>query len=74
MEPQRLRRQQTTKGLRKKGPPLLEREALVAGLKAMEPGLRQVAEQGEAMGVEPGVLNHLRPHILARAEELAALA
>ena len=40
----------------------------------MEPSLRQVAGQGEAMGIEPGVLNHLRPHILARAEELAALA
>jgi len=66
--------QRTIEGRRKKGPPLLEREALVAGLKAMEPGLRQVAEQGEAMGVEFGVLNHLRPHILARAEELAALA
>ena len=36
--------------------------------------LRLVAEQGEAMGIEPGVLNHLRPHVLARAEELAALA
>lgn len=62
------------RGSKKKGPPLLERAALVAGLKVMEPGLRQVAEQGEAMGIEPGVLNHLRPHVLARAEELAALA
>lgn len=57
----------------KKGPPLLERSALVDGLKAMEPGLRHVAERGEEMGIEPGVLNHLRPHILARADELAAL-
>lgn len=62
------------KGSRKNGPPLLERAALVAGLKAMEPGLRQVAEQGQAMGIEPEVLNHLRPHILARAQELATLA
>lgn len=62
------------KGSRKNGPPLLDRAALVAGLKAMEPGLRQVAEQGQAMGIEPEVLNHLRPHILARAQELVALA
>jgi serine/threonine-protein kinase HipA len=64
----------SVKGRRRKGSPLLEREVLVAGLKAMEPRLRQVAEQGEAMGIEPGVLNHLRPHILARAQEMAALA
>ncbi len=40
----------------------------------MEPGLRKVAEQGQAMGIKPEVLNHLRPHILARAQELATLA
>lgn len=62
------------KGRKKNGPPLLDRAALVAGLQGMEPALRQVAEQGEAMGIEPGVLNHLRPHILARAQELAAVA
>ena len=65
--------QKSKKGSKKKGPPLLEREALVEGLKAMEPGLRQVAEQGEAMGLEPAVLNHLRPHILTQADALAAL-
>lgn len=57
------------------GPPSLARDAWVAALKAMAPGLRRVAERGVAMGVEPGgVLNPLRPHILARAEELAASA
>lgn len=59
---------------RRKGPPPLDRAALVAGLKSMVPRLHQVAEQGEEMGLEPDVLSHLRPHILARAEELAALA
>jgi serine/threonine-protein kinase HipA len=54
--------------------PALARTALVAGLKAMEPALRQVAAEGEAMGLEPEVLNHLRPHILAQADQLAALA
>lgn len=56
------------------GPPTLARAALVAGLKTMEPALRQVAADGEAMGLEPEVLNHLRPHILAQADQLAALA
>lgn len=40
----------------------------------MEPALRQIAAQGEAMGLETAVMEHLRPHILARANELAALA
>ena len=56
------------------GPPTLARAALVAGLKTMEPALRQVAADGEAMGLEPEVLNHLHPHILAQADQLAALA
>jgi len=59
---------------RKKGPALIARAPLVAGLKAMEPALRQIAAQGEAMGLETAVMEHLRPHILARANELAALA
>jgi serine/threonine-protein kinase HipA len=51
----------------------IAREPLVAGLKAMEPGLRAVAAEGEAMGLEADVLQQLRPHLLARADELAAL-
>ncbi len=65
---------QTKPGAKKKRQPAIAREALVAGLKAMEPALRQVAAEGDALGVEPDVLNHIRPHILARADELAALA
>jgi serine/threonine-protein kinase HipA len=61
-------------GRRKQGPPPFAREALVAGIKVMEPALRQIAAKGESMGLEPAVMNHLRPHILARADELAALA
>lgn len=53
--------------------PVIAREPLVAGLKAMEPALRQVAEQGLALGLEPVVHTHLRPYLLARADELAAL-
>jgi serine/threonine-protein kinase HipA len=59
---------------RKQGPGLITREPLVAGLKAMAPALREIAVHGEAMGLEPDVLGHLRPGILARADELAALA
>lgn len=58
----------------KAGPPVISREALVSGIKAMEPALRALAAEGEAMGLAPDVVNHLRPHILARADELAALA
>ena len=64
---------QTKPGTKKKRKPAIAREALVAGLKAMEPALRQVAAEGDTLGVEPDVLNHIRPHILARADELAAL-
>lgn len=59
---------------RKKGPGLVQRAPLVEGLKAMVPALVQIAAEGEALGLEPHVLNHLRPSILARAQELAALA
>lgn len=58
---------------RKQGPPLIARAPLVAGIKAMEPALRRLAAEGEAMGLEPDVINHLRPHILTQADELAAL-
>ncbi|MEX1165918.1 MAG: HipA domain-containing protein, partial [Hydrogenophaga sp.] len=59
---------------KKNGAPPISREFLCAGIKAIEPLLRQAAAQGEAMGIEPAVMAHVRPHILARADELAALA
>jgi serine/threonine-protein kinase HipA len=65
---------QVQKERRKKGAALIARKPLVAGIKAMEPALRKTAAQGEAMGLDAAVINHLRTHILARADELAALA
>ncbi|MCE2660935.1 MAG: HipA domain-containing protein [Rubrivivax sp.] len=65
--------QRTKKAGQQKRQPAVAREALIAGLKAMEPALRHVAAEGNALGVEPDVLNHIRPHLLARADELAAL-
>lgn len=64
----------TTSRARMNRQPAITREALVAGLKVMEPALRHVAAEGDTLGVEPEVLNHIRPHLLARADELAALA
>ncbi|CAN5465838.1 type II toxin-antitoxin system HipA family toxin [soil metagenome] len=58
----------------KSRPEPIAREPLVAGLKAMVPALQQIAAEGEAMGLEAGVLDHLRPGLLAHAQELAALA
>lgn len=58
---------------RKKGPPLVQRAALVEGLKAMVPALERIAAEGQALGMDAEVLNHLRPSLLARAQELAAL-
>ena len=40
----------------------------------MVPKLRQIAVEGEAMGLEISVLNHLRAHILAQADALAVLS
>ncbi|WP_315123315.1 HipA domain-containing protein [Comamonas antarctica] len=65
---------QVQRARRKKGPALLQRAALVEGLRAMVPALRRIAAEGEAMGIDADVLNHLRPGLLARAQELAALA
>jgi serine/threonine-protein kinase HipA len=62
------------RGKKEAAVPVIAREPLVVGIKAMEPALRQLAAEGEAMGLEPEVFNHLRPHILAKADELAALA
>jgi hypothetical protein len=39
----------------------------------MEPALRHIAAVGNALSVQPDVLNHMRPHLLARADERAAL-
>jgi serine/threonine-protein kinase HipA len=52
---------------------LIVREPLVAGLKSMVSGLQRIADEGVAMGVDAGVLAHLRPGILAQAQQLAAL-
>lgn len=59
---------------RRKGSTPIERAALVAGLKAMAPPLRHVAAHGATMGLEPAVLDHLRPEILEQAQALEALA
>ncbi|MBS0447124.1 MAG: HipA domain-containing protein [Proteobacteria bacterium] len=67
------RAQKSAQRSRKKGRPMISRGALVAGLKAMEPALRQVAGQGVEMGLEPEVSNHLRPYLLAQADQLTAL-
>jgi serine/threonine-protein kinase HipA len=65
---------QVQKERRKKGPGPIQRTALVEGLKAMVPALEQIAAEGEAMGLDAEVLTHLRPGILARAQELATLS
>lgn len=65
---------QVQKERRQRGPALIVREPLVAGIKAMEPALREIAADGAAMGLDSAVIEHLRPHLLARADELAALA
>jgi serine/threonine-protein kinase HipA len=57
---------------RRKPAPLL-REPLVEGLKAMVPALERIADKGAEMGMDAEVLNHLRPGILALAQQLAAL-
>lgn len=65
--------EQVQKKRRKNAPRLVEREPLVAGLKAMVPGLKRIAAHGEDMGLDSEVLKHLRPSILARAKELSLL-
>lgn len=39
----------------------------------MAPALEDLATQGERFGLDAGTLHHLRPGILARAQELADL-
>ena len=59
---------------RTKGRPHIQRESLLAGLKAMAPALEDVANHGERFGLDAETLDHLRPGILARAQELADLS
>ncbi|MCX2863992.1 hypothetical protein OOZ63_19370 [Paucibacter sp. PLA-PC-4] len=66
--------QQTRRKKKSKSLALIARQPLVAGVKAKEPTLRKIAADGEAIGLGPAVSHHLRPHILARADELAAIA
>lgn len=51
----------------------IDRQPLVDGLKAMVPALERIASQGLDLGLEPAVLEHLRPSLHARARELTAL-
>ncbi len=64
---------QGQKHRRKKGPGRVERAPLVEGMKAMVPALQRLAAEGEAMGLDAEVLKHLRPGLLAQAQQLAAL-
>lgn len=58
----------------RKAPALLQRQTLVEALQAMTPALQDLAGNGMAYGLEPEVLQHLRPGIQARAQDLAKLA
>lgn len=57
-----------------KGAALIERKALIAGLKAMVPALECISAEGQNLGLDPQVISHLQPGILARASELKALS
>jgi serine/threonine-protein kinase HipA len=52
---------------------IIRRETLVEGLQAMVPALEQIASDGETMGLESDVLDHLRPGIINQARRLAQL-
>ncbi len=58
---------------RRARPGALSRNLLVNGLKEMAPRLRDIASNGVAMGLEPGVHAHLRLGMEARANELEKL-
>lgn len=60
------------RGRRKRGP-VVHREVLVNGLRAMGPVLEHIAQHGTEAGLEEAVLEHLRPGILAQAHRLLAL-
>lgn len=51
----------------------LQRAPLVEGLKFMAPALKRIAEQGHTMGLDPELLQHLRPGLLAQAQQLDEL-
>lgn len=55
-------------------PTRIDRDALVQGLRAMEAPLRQIADDGQALGLEPALLQLLRPALLAQADSLTRLA
>ena len=55
-------------------PPRINRDALMHGLRAMEAPLRQIADDGETLGLEPALLQLLRPALLAQADSLTRLA
>ncbi len=56
---------------KKKGAAPVSRDWLCAGLKAMGHALRQIAALGDAMGLEPAVMAHELPQLLAGAHGLA---
>lgn len=58
---------------RQKGAARVHRDALVTGLKNMVPALQEIALNGETMGLDPEVLQHLRLGIIGQAQRLAAL-
>ena len=51
----------------------MHRDALVTGLRNMVPALQEIALNGETLGLDPEVLQHLRLGILGQAQRLAAL-
>lgn len=54
--------------------PVVTRGPLVAGLRAMAPVLRTIAERGEELGLEPDVAARLAPGLREQATRLDALA
>ena len=58
---------------RQKGTARVRRDALVTGLKNMVAALQEIALNGERMGLDPDVFQHLRLGILGQAQRLAVL-
>ncbi|NDY93540.1 type II toxin-antitoxin system HipA family toxin [Ideonella livida] len=58
----------------RQAPPVLAREPLVVGLRALAPRLRELAQDGPAWGLAPELLALVRPACLAQAEALERLA
>ncbi|OIN93724.1 MAG: phosphatidylinositol kinase [Comamonadaceae bacterium CG1_02_60_18] len=65
--------QPKVRGKHRKSVPLVRREVLVAGLKAMVPALREIAQSGDQMGLDSALLAHLRAGILLQAQRLSDL-